>query len=920
MRGRSAARCGALAGLACLLVFPWRPLDAVGPQVPIPTATSPEASAGRIDAEYTRIIRQNLDDPRMTTELVDHLPASDRVPTPLKFFGRVVGTPGELTYATDIARYYQALADTSPRARLFTIGRSEEGRDIVMLAIADEQTIASLDLYRDRLAALTDPRRTTDGEARDLVTAAKPAYWITGGMHSPETGSPETLIELAYRLIVEDTAFVRSIRENVITLITPVLEVDGREKQVDTYYFNKQRAPGDVRLPLMYWGRYVAHDNNRDGIGQRLKLTQAVTETVLRWHPTIVHDLHESQAYLYVSTGTGPYNPELDPIVVHEWWSLAENDVLEMTRRGVPGVWTYRYYDGWMPNYMFFIAHSHNAIGRFYEAQAYGPDRYAVRAEQSETTREWFRPIPPLGLMKWGPRNSVNVLQSALLVTLHHVAEHRETFLDNYWLKNKRSVDAGRSGPTFAWVIPADQPRKADTAEAVNDLRRQGLEVSVAASSFQAGPVTVSRGDYVVRGDQPFRTLAAMYFSIQRFPAGWAPYDDTGWTYQLLRDVTVVPVTDATVLDREMTLLTGDARAPGGVVAGAGSVLVVENTGDSHLAAFRFANPAVKMRSAEEDFEIATANGPRRLRAGSLVIPNADQAGLGSQLADLGLTAWTLPSLPTVPTHDLDLPRIGYVHSWTRTQDEGWWRAAFDAYGVRYTYFADQKLKEGKLRNRYDVIVFPNVGGTPASQLAGLPMSGSAALPYKQTTETPHLGGLDSSDDIRGGMGVEGLEELRSFVRAGGTLLTEGSTAALMPAYGLTSGISAEEPGPEQVHGAVVRGIFADRKSPIAYGYASTDLPVYFNRTPVLSVDAATATSRARVVMRLPASPSEILLSGSLVDETRLAGRALVLDEQVGAGHIVMYALRPFWRWQTQGAYPLVFNALLHWNDLSAGQ
>ena len=204
----------------------------------------------------------------MTTELVDHLPASDSVPTPLAFLGRTVGTPGELTYAKDIARYYRALAAASPRARFFTIGTSEEGRDIVMLAIADEETIASLDAYRGRLGALTDPRRTTDAEANRLVKSAKPVYWITGGMHSPETGGPETLIELAYRLIVEDTPFVRRIRANVITLITPVLEVDGREKQVDTYYFNKRRAPGDVRLPLVYWGRYVAHDNNRDGIGQ----------------------------------------------------------------------------------------------------------------------------------------------------------------------------------------------------------------------------------------------------------------------------------------------------------------------------------------------------------------------------------------------------------------------------------------------------------------------------------------------------------------------------------------------------------------------------------------------------------------------------------------------------------------------------
>ena len=301
------------------------------------------------------------------------------MPSPLKFFGRAVGTPGELTYAKDIHRYYDALAQASPRARFWKIGTTEEGRDIVALAVADEATIAALDRYKDMLTALTDPRRTTDAQAVQLIAQGKPIYYLVSGMHSPETGGPEMLIELAYRLIVEESPFIQNIRNNVITLITPVIEVDGREKEVDTYYFNKKRAPGDARLPLMYWGKYVQHDNNRDGIGQYLKLTQAVTQLTLEWHPTITHDLHEAQTYLYASTGTGPYNDALDPITIGEWWTLAQNDILEMTKRGVPGVWTYGFYDGWVPNYMIFIAHSHNAVGRFYEVQSYGPDVADVR-------------------------------------------------------------------------------------------------------------------------------------------------------------------------------------------------------------------------------------------------------------------------------------------------------------------------------------------------------------------------------------------------------------------------------------------------------------------------------------------------------------------------------------------------------------
>jgi len=175
----------------------------------------------------------------------------------------------------DHLRYLETLARSSPRARFWTIGKSEESRDIVLLAIADEATIKSLDQHKANLAALTDPRRTTEAQARQIIRTGKPIYWFTSGMHSPETGGPEMLMELAYRLIVQETPFVQAIRNDVITFITPVIEVDGRERQVDTYYYGKKTKK--PRPPLMYWGKYVAHDNNRDGMGQFLKLTQSVT-------------------------------------------------------------------------------------------------------------------------------------------------------------------------------------------------------------------------------------------------------------------------------------------------------------------------------------------------------------------------------------------------------------------------------------------------------------------------------------------------------------------------------------------------------------------------------------------------------------------------------------------------------------------
>ena len=968
-------------------------------------ASVPLAAQQPIDSAYTAKIKEYLQDARITTELVDHLPASATVPTPLKFLGRIPGTPGELTYAKDIHRYYDALDAASERVKVWNIGKSEEGRDMFVLAVADEQTIRDLDKYKQALATLTDPRKISDADARRLIATTKPIYWVTSGMHSPETGGPEMLMELAYRLAVEETPFIQNIRNNIITFITPVIEMDGREKQVDTYYFNKKRGTGEVRLPLMYWGKYVAHDNNRDHIGQFLSLSKNVTNFFLEWHPTIMHDLHEAQSYLYASTGTGPYNEALDPITVDEWWILAKNDVAEMTKRGVPGVWTYGFYDGWVPNYMFFAAHAHNATGRFYEVQSYGPDTNAnLRLPPSSTSKEWFRPNPPLPTIKWGPRNNVNIQESALLFALSHVAKNRDMWVENYWLKNKRSVEKGRNGPTFAWVIPATQRRKQEAADVVNSLRFQGLEFHRANANFSAGGVDVKAGDYVVRADQPYRTLADMYFALQSYSVGNPrPYDDTGWTYQLLRNIVLTPITDKAVLDQPMTPVSATVVADGGV-SGSGSTLIVDNNSDNNLMAFRYRFARTKMSAAEDDFSV----GGKQFSAGSFIIPNAARAQLEPALKELGLSATAVASVPAdVKTHDLDVPRIGYVHSWQRTQDEGWVRAALDTYGVPYTYFADQKLRDGGLRAKYDVIILPHIGGSAQQQVSGVPRNGKLALPYKKTPETPNLGALDQSEDIRGGMGVEGLYELYKFVQAGGTLITEGSTATIFPEYKYTNGITVDNSAALFARGSVMRGRIVDKKSPIVYGYEGDQMPVYFNQDPVLNVaqqtpaqqlaaafggggggaggppgvgqnttpmatkqalstwegpvakqagaaaggaagaaragaagaagaNADTAgfgalaqqlgvtapdpSTRPRVVMQFPADTGAMLLSGTLAGGRVLSNKAQIVDAPVGEGHVVMFAIRPFWRWQTQGTYMLGFNTILNWNDLDAGK
>src|SRR5689334_2976837 len=198
------------------------------------------ASSSKNNEEYGAKIKEYTTEKYFMTELVDHLPMSDKVPSPDKVLGYVVGTPGKLTYTKDLYRYYHELERASPRVKVFTAPeKSEEGREQILVAVGDEAAIAKLDRYREITNRLADPRKVTDAEAQQLIGEGKVFYWASGSIHSPETGSPEMLMELAYRLAVEESPFIQAIRRNVVVLITPVLETDGRDTMVDLYNYRK---------------------------------------------------------------------------------------------------------------------------------------------------------------------------------------------------------------------------------------------------------------------------------------------------------------------------------------------------------------------------------------------------------------------------------------------------------------------------------------------------------------------------------------------------------------------------------------------------------------------------------------------------------------------------------------------------------
>ena len=970
------------------------------PSAPVAAAPEPIEKHPEWDAEYSRLIREATTGPQFATDLVDHLPASATVPTPKTFLGYIAGAPDHLTYAEQVHAYMRALAAASPRVKVFTIGNTEEGREMIAVAVSDEATIVALDRYREINRKLSDPRATSEEEARRSIAEGKPVYYLTGAMHSPETGSPEMLMELAYRLAADETPMFTAIRANVITLITPVLEVDGRDRMVDIVRW-QQANPSAGLPPLVYWGHFVAHDDNRDTIGLGLAMTRNVLQACLAWNPQVVHDLHESIPFLYISTGTGPYNAWLDPLVIAEFTRMADLEVQELTRRGLPGVWTHGFYDGWAPNYMFWVGLGHNAIGRFYETFGNHVPSTEDRVVRRMSDRAWFRPNPPLPTVKWSLRNNVNYQESGVLLALSDMASHRTHFLEQYWTLGKRSVAKARTEGPAAYVFNAAQKRQGQLRDLMSLLRAHGIEVNVADKPFAVKPgwppvaakqaegderpkgdaktekkgepkddtASFAAGSFIVRMDQPTSRLADTLLDTQFVRGEERVYDDTGWTLGYTRNLEYKRIVNQEVLSVPMHPWEGQAARPAQL---AGAAIAIENTADTDLVRLRTAVPHSRMLVAEEEVK-----GGRTLPAGTVIVPldDANRASVGEALAALDLKTEPLAAVPAVKSHELALPRVAILHTWLFTQDEGWFRLAFEDLKLPYAYISTQKVAQmPDLRSSFDVIVFPPVGRSTAQDIVnGMPPG--PPLPWKKTQLTPNLG-VDETDDMRPGLGMAGLANLRRFVEEGGLLITVQDTAVWAVEYGFARWVKVVETPKLKATGSVLRASFVDRASPVAFGFDET-VPVYFDGAPVFKVGVfdrpdreagrpsgrggkddpdvpqgrpfvptperpkpapgeegfqlpedlrlfyepylPKVEDRPRVVLAFPKEADRILLSGMLEGADEIAGRPVVVDAPLGKGHVLLFANNPMWRVSTQGSYALVTNAIFNYAHLGLG-
>ena len=870
------------------------------------------------DPDFAKSVKEWTTRAEFLSPLVDHLPKANGIPSPKDVLGYYTGTPKKLTHVSDLYRYYRALESSSKRVKILPAGRTDEGREQIVVVIADENTIQNLDAYKGYLSRLADPRGLSDDQAKQIVAQAKPVYMFTGGLHSAETGPPEMLMELAYRLVAEDGPLFDQIRRNLIVMIAPVLEPDGRDRYVDWYYRHKitEESEADNVGGPPYWGKYIYHDNNRDINYSQLTMRNWL-KFYLDWHPPIMHDLHESVPFMYTFSGQAPQNPTLDPILYAELPWLSNFEMTKMFGYGMPGVWDHGYVDMWSPGYLGFMSSNHNGMLRMYETFGNGgantmkrtvaPEPGSGPGAQNQTTREWYRPLPPYKEVVWSMRNNTNYMETGVLSALDVVSANAKTLLQNFYEKSRNSVQSGSTDAPFGYILPAGQPDMTRVVFIVNILRLQGIEVGRATAEIKLKDGTYPAGSLIVKRNQPYGRLAKILLEKQVYPdQTLRTYDDAAWTMGLINHADVQEISDKALLDvPAQPIDTLDVR---GTIQGDGAWLAVLHNGANSLPTLRYRLRDLKFEAVEQSFK----SGDTEIPAGSFLIQSTPRAR--TEIENLGLKAVALSTPPGVPRHDVDLPRLAMFSTWGSTQDVGWVRYAFDHFEIKYDLIYKERIRKGNLRDSYDVILIPNQGRGNGKSIVFDIQSKGKPIDYTKSAEFPSLGGYGDSSDISGGMGIEGVLELDKFVRSGGVLITLGASSFLPAEFGLTQTVDAQRTSPQfYAPGPIVEAEITQPFNPIFYGYSNKTIPVRYAGGPLLRVPQD--DRKKEVLMRFPGTERSVL-SGLMRGVAEIRDRPAIVDVPSGRGRILMFATNPCYRWQNLGEFNMLANAILHFNDI----
>jgi hypothetical protein len=838
--------------------------------------------------------------------------AARPVPAPEQVFGFAPGADRKLADFAQVTAYFKALAAASPRVRLFTIGKSTEGRDMILAAISSEANLQRLGRFKDIARQLADSRQLNDTQARQLAREGKAIVWIDFGLHATEVAPAQIAPQVAYEVATSESDEMKRTRDNVILVTVPVMNPDGLDI-VSHWYREQLGTPYEGTTPPFLYQKYAGHDNNRDWYMQNLVETRVITNQLYHeWYPQVLYNQHQSgqtSPRIWTPPMDDPVNPNMHPLINRGITMLGVGIQERLEQEGKSGAEGFSQYSNWWNGGMRSTPCFHNIVSiltetassRLATAVTIAPAQLPALLASGESARQpsTWNPSPwPGGT--WTFKDQTDYVFSATMAVLRLGADYREDWLYNRYQMARDQVALGNKGEPYAYVIPAGATAQHDwpTAVKLAEILHMGdVEMSSASTAFTADGKQYAAGSYIIPMAQPNRGYAKDLLEAQHHPNRTngpggppkRPYDMAGWTLPFQMGVRVDAI--AHPFTHQFPLVTTFARA--------GSVL------DTPLDAGRTRPPVAVDRRAND----ATTIVMDALGRGSRVWMTAERAFIdgGDDAAKAAATTALMADAPRVPLPDrarpVRKPRVGVYKSYLASMDEGWIRYVLEEFHVPYTSIENTDVRAGNLHSRFDSIILP-------SQDVDAIVTGHAA----GTMPPAYVGGI----------GFDGVAALRAFVEGGGRLVALDAASTLpiryfnIPVRDALDGVRNTEfycPGSLlrmkiATADPLMAGMPAEQAAFFVNGRAF-DLGARSGRGGDAGDDAGRVPQGVRVLARYADRPDDVLMSGWINGANRIAGKAAAVDASIGRGHVVLTGFGPAFRGQPHGTFKFLFNPIL---------
>ena len=828
-----------------------------------------------------------------------------QVPTPMSVLGHNPGDDYYLANYEEEVQYFHALAAHSDRMKMFTVGKSTQGRDIEVGVISSPENLAKLDEYKADTKRLSMAQGLDDASAQALSQTAKVIVHIDGGLHASEVAGPQHSMVLAYKLLsAQGDPEIDRILSNEILLLYPTLNPDGQDMVVSWYRKNVGTRYEVSPMPWLLQD-YVGHDNNRDGYMLNMKESQVVTKTELEYSPAIFYCQHQTAPFparIWIPPFSDPISSNISQYV-RSWFNVVGTDMTAyLNGHQMPGAISESQFDNWYPGFVDYAGSFRNEISfftetalyryatpRFYTVDEFPKDRQDLKALTMYTT--------PWQGGWWRLKDAVDYMVAGSMSVLDTAARYHETLLYNQYQAARDNIKRYSQEPPFAYVIPSVQRDVPEAAQLARIMLENGLRVGATSAGFKANGREYPAGSWVILMNQPYAGLAKELFEVQRYPdamsAGTAkavdlPYDVTGWTLPLQMGVQVDAVSDPIVPEQLSALKQiTQIDLPAAKIEGNGTTFVLSHESN---ASFRISNELLA-NGGSVAFDADPVKTPQGTESGALVVSGVSHAKLSDLTGKYGASALATDK---TPAHEIAIhpARVGLYRPWAASIDEGWTRWILEQYGYKPISLYNADMRSGGLKDRLDVLILPDM--------------------HERALVSGFNVGIVPGE-YAGGLNDEGLASLREFVRQGGTLVAFNQTAAALipllslPVKNVLEGLKSDK---FFCSGALLRVNLESRDRPATFGLPN-EVSVMFEQGPAFETQPG---FKGAVLARYP-NDTNPLQSGLLLHPEAIEGKIAALEVPYGQGRIFLYGFKPQWRGQSHGTYKFFFNVLYKYDE-----